>query len=111
MLPYLLSACGGNIDLMMLRGSMVVNVRNQALKGGLVGFVQAQNGATALHNAAGGGCNAVVKALLAAKADTDIQNGNCNTALHLASGKGGPSSSFACTCTDNAPWFHSCRHT
>ncbi len=49
---------------------------------------QAQNGATALHNAAGGGYDNIVKVLLAAKADTDIQNSNCNTALHLAAGKG-----------------------
>ena len=53
---------------------------------------QAQNGATALHNAAGGGYDMIVKALLAAKADTDIQNSNCNTALHLAAGKGAHSS-------------------
>ena len=50
--------------------------------------MQAQNGATALHNAAGGGFDAVVKALLAANADIDVQNTNCNTALHLAAGKG-----------------------
>ena len=50
--------------------------------------MQAANGATALHNAAGGGFEVVVKALLAANADTDVQNTNCNTALHLAAGKG-----------------------
>jgi ankyrin repeat protein len=49
---------------------------------------QAQNGATALHNAAGGGHTGAVRALLAARADADVQNGNCNTALHLAAGKG-----------------------
>jgi len=53
--------------------------------------MQAQNGATAMHNAAGGGFEAVVKALLAANADLDVQNTNCNTALHLAAGKGLPS--------------------
>ena len=53
--------------------------------------LQAQNGATAMHNAAGGGFEAVVKALLAANADLDVQNTNCNTALHLAAGKGLPS--------------------
>ena len=51
-------------------------------------YLQAQNGATALHNAAGGGFDPVVKALLAASADIDVQNTNCNTALHLAAGKG-----------------------
>jgi len=49
---------------------------------------QAHNGATALHNAAGGGHETVVDALLSAKADTDIQNSNCNTPLHLAAAKG-----------------------
>lgn len=52
------------------------------------GRAQAQNGATALHNAAGGGHAGVVRALLGAKADADVQNSNCNTALHLAAGKG-----------------------
>lgn len=52
--------------------------------------MQAQNGATALHNAAGGGFETVVKAFLAANADIDVQNTNCNTALHLAAGKGDP---------------------
>ena len=55
-----------------------------------LGLPQAQNGATALHNAAGGGHTEVVKVLLAAKADTDVQNSNCNTAIHLAAGKGAP---------------------
>ena len=50
--------------------------------------VQAQNGASALHNAASGGHLAVVHALLAAKADRDIQNSNGNTALHLAASRG-----------------------
>ena len=63
--------------------------------------VQAQNGATALHNAAGGGFDAVVKALLAAKADIDVQNTNCNTALHLAAGKGAPSLRPRCRPTCN----------
>ena len=50
--------------------------------------LQAQNGATALHNAAGSGFETTVQALLAAHADIDVQNTNCNTALHLAAGKG-----------------------
>jgi ankyrin repeat protein len=55
--------------------------------------MQAANGATPLHNAAGGGFEGVVKALLTANADVDVQNTNCNTALHLAAGKG---DTFAC---------------
>ena len=35
-----------------------------------------------------GGHTAVVAALLAGRADCDVQNGNGNTALHLAAGKG-----------------------
>ena len=50
--------------------------------------MQAQNGTTALHNAAANGHLEVVTALLAAGADTDIQNSNGNTALHLAASKG-----------------------
>lgn len=61
--------------------------------------MQAQNGATALHNAAGGGFDSVVKALLAANADIDVQNTNCNTALHLAAGKGLPAARLACIST------------
>ncbi len=72
----------------------------------IVGHVQAQNGATALHNAAGGGYNDVVKALLGAKADTDVQNGNCNTALHLASGKGGYSPLLCMRMPLSAPHAH-----
>ncbi len=50
--------------------------------------MQAQNGTTALHNAAANAHLEVVTALLAAGADTDIQNSNGNTALHLAASKG-----------------------
>ena len=63
--------------------------------------IQAQNGATALHNAAGGGFDAAVKALLAANADIDVQNTNCNTALHLAAGKGVPTTRLTCIPTCN----------
>lgn len=53
----------------------------------MVGF-QAQNGSTALHQAALSGHVEIVKALLDAGCDTDVQNTNCCTALHLAASKG-----------------------
>jgi Ankyrin repeats (many copies) len=49
---------------------------------------QAQNGSTALHNAAAGGHTAIAKLLVAAGCDCDIQNANGNTALHIAASKG-----------------------
>lgn len=52
--------------------------------------VQAQNGSTALHNAAANGHAKAVEALVAAPScDCDVQNSNGNTALHLAASKGG----------------------
>ena len=54
-----------------------------------VPVVQAQNGSTALHNAAANGHAKAVEALVAAPAcDCDVQNSNGNTALHLAASKG-----------------------
>lgn len=58
--------------------------------------VQAQNGCTALHNAAGGGHVAVVAELLAAGCDVDIQNSHGNTALHVAASKGEPGCLSCC---------------
>ena len=55
------------------------------------GMLQAQNGSTALHNAAAGGHAKAVEALVAAPScDSDVQNSNGNTALHLAASKGEP---------------------
>ena len=54
---------------------------------------QAQNGSTAIHNAAGNGHDAAVEALLEARCDVDIQNSGGNTALHVAASKG-PFTSF-----------------
>lgn len=52
-------------------------------------LLQAQNGSTALHNAAAGGHAKAVEALVAAPTcDCDVQNSNGNTALHLAASKG-----------------------
>ena len=52
-------------------------------------MLQAQNGSTALHNAAANGHAKAVEALVAAPAcDCDVQNSNGNTALHLAASKG-----------------------
>lgn len=51
--------------------------------------VQAQNGSTALHNAAANGHAKAVEALVdAPSCDCDVQNSNGNTALHLAASKG-----------------------
>jgi len=51
--------------------------------------LQAQNGSTALHNAAANGHAKAVEALVAAPScDCDVQNSNGNTALHLAASKG-----------------------
>jgi len=51
--------------------------------------MQAQNGSTALHNAAANGHAKAVEALVAAPScDCDVQNSNGNTALHLAASKG-----------------------
>lgn len=45
-----------------------------------------QNGDTALHVAAASGHGAIVQALVNAKADCSIINGEGNTCLHLAAG-------------------------
>ena len=51
--------------------------------------MQAQNGSTALHNAAANGHAKAVEALVdAPSCDCDVQNSNGNTALHLAASKG-----------------------
>ena len=53
--------------------------------------MQAQNGSTALHNAAANGHAKAVEALVdAPSCDCDVQNSNGNTALHLAASKGSP---------------------
>lgn len=74
-------------------------------------YVQAQNGSTALHNAAANGHAKAVEALVdAPSCDCDVQNSNGNTALHLAASKGTvapaafrfdpcPSWNPACNCT------------
>ena len=52
-------------------------------------WAQAQNGSTALHNAAANGHAKAVEALVdAPSCDCDVQNSNGNTALHLAASKG-----------------------
>lgn len=72
--------------------------------------MQAQNGSTALHNAAANGHAKAVEALVdAPSCDCDVQNSNGNTALHLAASKGtalaaflsepSPSCNPACTGT------------
>lgn len=53
--------------------------------------LQAQNGCTALHNAAANGHEASVELLIRQRCDVDVQNSGGATALHVAATKGSPS--------------------
>lgn len=50
--------------------------------------LQAQNGCTALHNAAANGHDSSVELLICQGCDVDVQNSGGATALHVAATKG-----------------------
>ena len=66
----------------------MVQVVEALLQAGADPDVQAQNGSTAMHNAAANGHDAVAESLIAAASDVDVQNSGGNTALHVAASKG-----------------------